>query len=827
MAEPDFNDLLNAAEQLASDIEGSKDLPRVDRTLRQVLEASQDLWTRVTTEGSQDIQANLLLGSKGVDLPQLSQKLESLSTRKTFEPLEPIPDTDIEGFLKNESENIILSLIDSTHSEIQQKLKMDLRAHLVNEWESEKINLLNSMLGKEEKEYIDFSTAQQKTVLNESVLGTKSFLNRDEMKYAHTLIEYQQMIIEGASKVNLIEKFVQTAVEFNDQMVNDMWMIVKYMTQLPVQGKGDPIGARNTSIIKAKMIQQARSYLENRYRIYMNSVVQSNMREAQRGGKPGIYSLVRSFVGIKHNNGYTKFDSVEVDGCPLWALVYYCIRCGDSNAALEFIKKAGPQYTEICKAFEEIGKSDSQTLSIKEEKFIRSHYKRGVRNDSDPYKKILFCILGRCDVNEEHAEIVKTADDYLWLKLNQVYDIKEQEDHTVSEGRESISYSTLQSLVIEEYGERHYNANEQPHVYFQLLFLTGQWEASIDFLMRNDKLRVHGVHIAIVLHDLDMIGLPMDMKSPLLVVDPSDPKPMHRLNMARLIMLYVQKFENQDICEAIHYYYCLRNVKIANGDTVFAVCVSELVMKTRKFDDILGCMELDGCRSPGLIDTFRGSLVDVDMVIERVAYTAETSGQYEDAIKLYDLGGRHEEVLRLMSTLMSQVVSRVDNEPGSLRARLSNYADNITNRYFGVQLKCDQGTQAAFYTLRDLLKFFDLYAKNIYPEALEIIQRSRLIPLSMDEIDDKIKNFQTLNEVVARNIPDVLLATMTMLYSQFTKIKGDSQNSSRSFFPDSSKEQLTFLRERAKALTSFAGTIPYRMPGDANSRLVQMEILMH
>jgi nuclear pore complex protein Nup93 len=56
-----------------------------------------------------------LLSSKGVDLPQLSQKLEVLSARKTFEPLEPIPDADIQSFLKNEKENAILSIIEETH----------------------------------------------------------------------------------------------------------------------------------------------------------------------------------------------------------------------------------------------------------------------------------------------------------------------------------------------------------------------------------------------------------------------------------------------------------------------------------------------------------------------------------------------------------------------------------------------------------------------------------------------------------------------------------------------------------------------------------------
>lgn len=63
---------------------------------------------------------NLLLGSKGIDLPQLSQKLESLSTRRTFEPLDPVPDNDIHSYLKNEAENAILTLIDSTHKRVIQ-----------------------------------------------------------------------------------------------------------------------------------------------------------------------------------------------------------------------------------------------------------------------------------------------------------------------------------------------------------------------------------------------------------------------------------------------------------------------------------------------------------------------------------------------------------------------------------------------------------------------------------------------------------------------------------------------------------------------------------
>ncbi len=55
-----------------------------------------------------------LLGSIGLDLPRVAHKLDALSTISNFEPLEPIRETDIKGFLKNERENAILSVIEET-----------------------------------------------------------------------------------------------------------------------------------------------------------------------------------------------------------------------------------------------------------------------------------------------------------------------------------------------------------------------------------------------------------------------------------------------------------------------------------------------------------------------------------------------------------------------------------------------------------------------------------------------------------------------------------------------------------------------------------------
>ena len=61
-------------------------------------------------------------------------------------------------------------------------------------------------------------------------------------------------------------------------------------------------------------------------------------------------------------------------------------------------------------------------------------------------------------------------------------------------------------------------------------------------------------------------------------------------------------------------------------------------------------------------------------------------------------------------------------------------------------------------------------------------------------------------------MPDVLLAAMTLLHS--------AQRS-----PEPGRAP-TELRQAARLLITFAGSLPYRLPGDTHARLVQMEVLM-
>lgn len=110
-----------------------------------------------------------------------------------------------------------------------------------------------------------------------------------------------------------------------------------------------------------------------------------------------------------------------------------------------------------------------------------------------------------------------------------------------------------------------------------------------------------------------------------------------------------------------------------------------------------------------------------------------------------------------------------------------------------------------------------------------------MIPLKIDQVDSKVQEFLSLSEDIKKNIPSILLSTMTILHSQYKELRSSVQSPIHRFGLNESlnstssaqrEEMVKEIREKARTLITFAGMVPYRMPADINSRLVQMEVLM-
>ncbi|XP_023022838.2 nuclear pore complex protein Nup93 [Leptinotarsa decemlineata] len=812
----DFSDLLHEAEKLTNQLEGTIELPKVERSLKQVLEASNDLYGRVAQSGAKDIQANLLLGSKGVDLPKIAQKLESISTKHTFEPIQPVEDLDIETILQNEIRNKILAAFDSCYNTMQDFTYNTAWEHQNAEWKQQK-HKIGCAIRSSALDILDSPRPRCLAAVRTGIaLGNLSPI---EIIYVSKIIEYNTTVNKGVQKPNLVNIFTGISNEFKDSKISDMWEIIKYMVQLPPFPQGDdPIKIRKSKTVIAGLVKQGLRYLEDRYKTFMNNIINENLVQAARGGIPGTYHLVRSFVGLRLQGEYLGLQNGLIDDRPLWPMVYYCLRSGDIQAAIFCLRKSGLQeFPEIIAILEAKLKNSPRPEMVKLEDNIKISYRHSVRNDTDPFKRIIWSVLGCCDISDEHSEVARTADDYLWLKLSLVRVDSNKDDY--------VKYEDLQLLISEEYGEIHYDAVNQPHLYFQVLALTGQFEEAFAFLSRTDKFRPHSVHMAIALNELYMLALPKDSNSLLITNDPMHDKPAACLNLVRLIMMYVKKFELTSLNEALNYFYFLRYYNDSEGHNLFKISTVYLAIETKQYEMILGKVQRNGIRTKGLIDQFTGANITAESIAQLIGERLVKKGLYEEAIEVFNIANNQEEVIKIVCSILSQV-AHMESEPDSLRNKMHEKAVEFAERFSREGYKTTPSIVNSFLKLKDLVFFFNQYHAKQYNQAFKTLSGLELIPLRSEDIDDRVKNFKTLQSDVCKVFPDVLLASMNMIFSQYQKIKANNEYIPR-FQDESTGKQLSRLREQAKCLTDFTGMLPYRMPGDTNSRLVQMEILMH
>lgn len=497
----------------------------------------------------------------------------------------------------------------------------------MGEWKLEKIKLMNALIGPSQN-WIDFRKGPEQTLLNDNPQGSlKSALNSVQMAYATEVTEYNRY--DKSMRPSLVEKFTNVARNFNDQKILEMWEVIKYMSNVRAIPKSqDPAKHR----FQQEFVDQAKKYLEKQYKIFMQTVISEHLRESQRGGDPSNYRLVESFVALRFRNPNDLIglqDRREENGKTVWpwAMAYYCMRCGDTKSALKCLEATVSEHKDIIAAMEEILKNPDGKVSTKVKSQIKMQYKQHKIRMSDPYKRAVFSILGSC--NEQHPELTQTSDDFLWIQLYLISNVS-------AESSDKMTLPALQTMILEQYGEKHYNANEQPHLYFQVLTLTGQFEAAIEFLSRFERFRTHAVHIALALSELHLLTGPRNIQEPLLSVDVEDPKPIRRLNLARLVMLYVNKFEISDPAEALQYFYFLRHLTDSDGKNLFLACVTDMVTENLNYELIFGKMQTSGIRTRGLVDQF-DSVINVQSACNSIANDFVKKGLFEDAIKMYDL----------------------------------------------------------------------------------------------------------------------------------------------------------------------------------------------
>jgi len=472
MASNDFDSLLQQAELLNTGLDSEAELPRVQRNFKQLLTAGDRLCSSIPlSQDNAQIKAALLLSSKGQEAPAVSDRIKSLSAAPdSANTLVGVKcDTDIKGFLQNERENGILALLEEQKQGSFREAEDKHWKSRIVDWDNEKQQMLSKLLGCGDgalnftAEVLEQSSA---TLLHTGAarVNPKSLMDCWDLTYSKQMHAYNDLIINGCVSPDLVSLLLQGAEKLNQANIVTMWKMVKYMTSVSCVDPSMKIEKARTSSPKfvESLVKQAKAFLEENFLGYMKSCVYSNPHTAQLGGELGTVNLVKSFLKIHPASLMQDYDDGELEGVPLWAVIFYCLRCGDIEAACSVVEQFEhviPEFNIWIQEYQQDGKLSSSTESK-----LRVYYKKQVHVSNDPYKIAVYSIIGRCDICEVHADVANKTEDYLWMKLSQIV----IEENASSTPQDSLSLIRLQKMLSEEYGESHFGASSNPLLYFKV-----------------------------------------------------------------------------------------------------------------------------------------------------------------------------------------------------------------------------------------------------------------------------------------------------------------------------------------------------------------------
>lgn len=436
----------------------------------------------------------------------------------------------------------------------------------------------------------------------------------------------------------------------------------------------------------------------------VETLINRNPREANLGGSPTPLNKIRAYIRVCDIRKDLKPDELELQKIdetePMWAVVYFLLRCGLVMEAADYVKANGQIFKAVERNF---GVYMNAYAADKERRLprnlqdrINSEYQQKSRmapeNSLDPYKMACYKIVGRCELTKRTIEnINQSSNDWLWLQFCLAREANRVEEVAgdvfgLEEIRESVS----------EIGQRHYQKGQEGlggyGTYFHLLILAGMFEQAISFLYSYSY--IAAVHFAIglcyygLLRVSDLAGAENDLSEFEMIcwkstygyrADPvqvtHNTKEQPQISFGRMLGYYTRDFRTSNLDAAVDYLVliCL-NIDLpgAAGKAQASLCheaLRELVLESREFAQLLGDIRKDGTRLKGTIEQRLQliGLADQEMFLKTVtvqaASVADDNGRTTDAVLLYHLAEDYDNVIAIVNRALSDSLATDLSEP--------------------------------------------------------------------------------------------------------------------------------------------------------------------
>lgn len=606
-----------------------------------------------------------LLASGGIDAAQLANTIQNTDIANTFEPLQPVYDTDVEGFIRHEHEQVILNMIEESRRETLDDFQQGLHEQLHQDWEAQKQRILEELgqyrVDEEEGEAAralrcSVSTAAPPAALARPSVPPASATGADtsaSMSQLHSRMVRYDTVITRLNRARaegqpfpLVREFMDTVASLvqepaRKRSVLDSWKVLLHLVHEAERAAAPPerayaaayvpLDAFHTAdgaALRRGWVRGSRAFLEAQFAEYMEQVIATSPVQAQRGGVPTVRATVAAFLRAQLRNANGAWSpelapAMDVGSqTPLWAHLFFLVRIGEAREALACMQEneAVLQRTDsaFLACFKVWAEGEEALLPRGLWEHLMAEYMARFHNAPlqtlDPYQYALYRLVGRFDVAKKFPPaLVANTENWLWLQLRLVREAPENEVLDAAQQR-----YTLQDLgnKLEKYGEAHFDPRgTRPLHYFQLLLLVGRFERALGYLQAHASFQVDVVHFATALAYYGLLRVPPAAAASQFdyvtaASDAATGTAVVYFDYAKLIQRYTRLFLQASRRDAVQYIslICLSADSPAPvGEEQVQRChelVRNLILEAPSsgFAELLGDMRVDGLKTPGVIE---------------------------------------------------------------------------------------------------------------------------------------------------------------------------------------------------------------------------------
>ncbi|KAK6465116.1 Nup93/Nic96-domain-containing protein [Scheffersomyces coipomensis] len=873
-----LKDLLESAHNLPKP--GNNNLGSIHLTLKELQRKSNQLRKQEDKKDANFTKAHYLLASSGISAEEIENELNSFNliapAPAISQPSDPetslkysldSSSTNIESYLNSKKEENILNNIEQSLALASKDFDNFISSKISIDWKIRRDELRKS-IGLKKSTDNSSQAIKNSMTWNKSIAGTYNILtplkssNGNTRQFTREKFENHARVIYQLNEARLSSKNYPLCLNLGElnklqndlksKQISEIWKILIELTNEKFSKTNQEYSFHN--IPSSSIIESSRSYLESEFFNYIEELYMKDSKKSPEFLPATNLNKVSYFIN-KVINKEELSKTLNVNGTPIWALIFYLLRSGSYDEVLDLTIKNRDIFNKFDSNFpvylKKYVESENHILPSDLSARLHSEFNQQFQFaiddiDVDPFKYSVFKIIGRCDLSKKTlpSSLNLSIEDWLWFHLSLINEHNESDLIF-----DNYSLVNLQHKII-SLGPKNFNSSSNNPLYLKSLILVGLYELAVQYTYDNIN-ECDAVHIAIALNYYGLLKVSsFNNKDDLLIVHNNEIE----INFSRLLGSYTRSFKISDPKVACQYL-----ILIAMSKDEVPKCheaLRELILISREFSMLLGEInQVNGSKIPGILERQR-SLIKLDdlsefyhQIIEVSANKCEEEGRIFDAILLYQLCQEYDTVITSINKLLSEILSSTEldkpiiqggnyevlsgNQEGSKEfvdtidnnvILFSRHIVSIFNKNSSILSKINPHKKATTDTLLPIIDIRDLFLKKDFAQVLQQINRLDLLPV--DPKDDLIK-IRGLSELIHSNnmddnlikvIPSLLIMTMTSIsqlnYSLLTKRYQSLGNE---------KEELDKLKKIAKNCMIYAGMVQYKMPRETYSLLIHLE----